>query len=145
MSPYFEQMILSASPIELIRLLYKRAISSVRDAREHLRAGRIAERSAAINKAYAVLLTLTESLRPEDAPEIAARLGALYDYMQRQLIEANFKSADAPLAEVLSLLSTLAEAWNALPESRPESAPPKSPWQTGSTETREHQSVAVSA
>lgn len=58
MNPYFEQMILSASPVELIRLLYKRAISSVRDAREHLRNGQIAERCASINTAYSVLLEL---------------------------------------------------------------------------------------
>src|SRR5206468_2046051 len=35
----------------------------------------------------------------------------LYDYMQRRLLEANMKQADAPLSEVLGLLSTLSEAW----------------------------------
>ena len=39
MNPYFEQMILSASPIELVRLMYQQAIAAVADAREHLREG----------------------------------------------------------------------------------------------------------
>ncbi len=47
MNPYYEQMILNAEPVELIRLLYQRAISCVRDAREHLAHKRIAERSKA--------------------------------------------------------------------------------------------------
>jgi flagellar protein FliS len=145
MNSYFDQMILSASPIELIRLLYRQAISSVRDAREHLRAGRIAERTAAINKAYAVLLTLAQSLRPEDAPELAARLAALYDYMQRKLIEANFRKAEAPLGEVLGLLSTLAEAWNEMPESHPVPVQTNSPWHTGRSEALDYERVAVTA
>ena len=41
MNPYFEQKILSVDPIELIRLVYQRARSSVADAREHLRNKRI--------------------------------------------------------------------------------------------------------
>jgi flagellar protein FliS len=116
MNPYFEQMILSASPVELIRLLYQRAIASVRDAREHLKHGRIAERCASINVAYAVLLELTGSLRDSDAPELTANLKALYVYTQGRLIDANLKQQDEPLAEALGLLTTLAEAWNAVPD-----------------------------
>ena len=44
--------------------------------------------------------------------EIARRLNQLYDYMLAQLIDANVKQADAPLAEVLGLLETVGEAWN---------------------------------
>jgi flagellar protein FliS len=123
MNTYFEQMILSASPVELIRILYQCALSAVRDAREHLRGGRIAERSRTINKAYDVLTELTGALRPAEAPELAARLRALYCYMQGRLLEANFRQTDAPLEEVLMLLTTLAEGWKEAPEaSNPGSA-----------------------
>ena len=116
MNQYFEQMILTASPVELIRLLYQRAIASVRDAREHLRNGRIPERGQAINRAWLVLVELGTSLDVEAAPQLAKRLGGLYAYMQGRLLEANLKQQDAPLAEVLSLLSTLEEAWKAVPD-----------------------------
>ena len=128
MNPYFEQMILGASPIELIRLLYQRANSAVRDAREHLANGRIAERSASITIAYMVLAELMSSLRPEEAPEFANRLKGLYCYMQQRLLDANLKQIDLPLAEVLGLLSTLAEAWAAVPEHDEQPPAKVNPW-----------------
>jgi flagellar protein FliS len=117
MNPYFEQMILSASPIELVRLMYQRAIASVSDAREHLRAGRIRERAQAITRVHAILSELLISLDPEKAPELAANLKMLYCYMQQRLNDANFQQQDAPLEETGRLLSTLADAWREVPHS----------------------------
>jgi flagellar protein FliS len=102
--------------VELIRLLYQKAIASVREAREHLAARRIIERTGAINKAYLVLVELSVSLNAEEAPELSARLAALYAYMQKRLLDANLKQQDQPLAEVLGLLMTLSQAWNAIPD-----------------------------
>jgi flagellar protein FliS len=132
MNPYLEQMILSASPVELIRLLYQRAIGSARDAREHLRNGRIEERCASVNIVYAVLTELTSSLRAEDAPDLTTKLNGLYTYMQGRLVEANLKQLDEPLVEVIGLLSTLAEAWNAVPDPFVAEAASQSSWNPGS-------------
>jgi len=112
MNPYFEQTILNADPIDLIRMLYQRAISCVRDAREHLRHKMIARRSAAILRAYSAIAELLAALRPEVAPELAGRLKSLYLYMQQRLLDANMQQADKPLAEVLGLLITLDDAWS---------------------------------
>lgn len=111
MNPYFEQMILNASPTELIRLLYQRSLRAIRDARRHLAEGQIAERSACITHAYAIVEELMSSLQPEAAPELAARLRALYCYVQERLVEANLQQTDPPLAEALGLMTTLSEAW----------------------------------
>lgn len=111
MNPYFEQAILSADPIELTAMVYQCAIARVREAREHLRNGRIAERSASIMRAYGALAELLSALRAESAPEFATRLHALYVYLQQRLLVANMQQTDAPLEEVLGLLSTLAESW----------------------------------
>jgi flagellar protein FliS len=112
MNPYFEPTILNADPVDLIRMLYQRAISCTRDAREHLREKRIAERSAAIARAYSAVAELLAALRPEVAPELAVRLRSLYFYMQQRLLDANMQQADPPLAEVLGLLITLEDAWS---------------------------------
>ena len=98
MNPYYEQKILSSDPIELVRLVYQRAISSVGEAREHLQHRRIAERSAAIMRAYEAIHQLLAALRPEVAPELCARLQGLYLYIQRRLLDANMQQADPPLA-----------------------------------------------
>jgi flagellar protein FliS len=116
MNPYFEQVILSASPVELVVLMYQRAIASVSDAREHLRGGRIRERAQAITRTYAILAELMISLDVEKAPELARNLRRLYCYMQGRLIEANQKQIDGPLAETGRLLSTLADAWQQVPQ-----------------------------
>ena len=111
---YQESRVLSANPVELTRMLYEGASDAVRDARWHLAAGRIAERSRSINKACGILAELIGSLDRERGGAIAERLGQLYDYMYARLIEANRRQADAPLAEVLGLLTTLTEAWEAV-------------------------------
>jgi len=119
MNAYYEQMILGASPIELTRLLYQRAIALVRNAREHLNNGKVKERSDCISKAWEILLEFITALRPEEAPELCARLRALYCYMQGRLLQANLEQSDEPLADVLGLLTTLADAWAPIEASEP--------------------------
>ena len=111
---YMEDRVLSANPLELVHMLYQAAAASVRDARRHLAAGGIAERSRAISKAYEILTELFTALDHERGGEISQRLAQLYDYMQRRLLEANFQQSDEPLAEVLRLLDTVCEAWEPL-------------------------------
>jgi flagellar secretion chaperone FliS len=108
---YLEGRVLSADPLELIRLLYHGASDAVRRARRSLAEGDIPERCRAITAAYDILAELAGSLDRTRGGEIGERLLRLYDYMQCRLIDANFQQADAPLAEVLGLLATLSEAW----------------------------------
>jgi flagellar secretion chaperone FliS len=124
---YLESRVLSADPVELIRLLYQTGVSAVQDARRHLADGKIMERSKAITKASLVVIQLVTSLDHERGGEISRRLAGLYDYMLRRLTEANFQQRDEPLAEVLSLLATLAEGWEGVrPAPKPE--PAGNPW-----------------
>ena len=127
---YLEERVLSANPLELVRVLYQAAMRAVRKARGHLAAGEIAERARAISQAYRVLSELNRSLDHERGGEISQRLARMYAYMMRRLLEANSKQSDEPLAEILGLLSTLAEAWDELQlQSMPEPEQPKaSPW-----------------
>jgi flagellar protein FliS len=142
MNQYFEQMILSASPVELVRLLYQKAIASTRNAREHLKAGRIPERCSAINNAYLVLGELAGALREDEAPDLVKRLAALYTYMQGRLIEANLQQRDEPLADVLGLLITLAEPWSAGLEVP---LPAAKHWSSAARGSEETGRIAVSA
>jgi flagellar protein FliS len=116
---YLESRILSADPMELVRLLTQGCTAAVKDARRHLSAGVIAERSRAITKAWEILTELIGSLDHTRGGEISVRLGQLYDYMQRRLLDANMQQADAPLVEVLGLLSTLSEAWDGVKTEAP--------------------------
>jgi flagellar protein FliS len=125
---YLESRILAADPVELVRLLYQAAISAVRDARRHLAAGEIAARSRSVAKACDIVLELAGALDHERGGKISRRLAELYDYVHRRLIEANLQQADAPLAEVLALLSTLFEAWDGLKSHEAPAATAANPW-----------------
>jgi flagellar protein FliS len=108
---YLDATVLSADPVELVRILYRTAMDSVREAREHLKAGEIAARVRAVNKAWGALRELSYCLNHEADPTFSRRLAELYDYMQRRLLAANFEQTEAPLAEVAGLLENLAGAW----------------------------------
>ena len=111
---YLESRVLSADPIELVRLLYRAAMEAVRTARRHLANNEILERARAISRASEIVLELTASLDYQQGGEIASQLAALYEYILRQLTEANLQQSDANLAEVLNLLATLSEAWEGI-------------------------------
>jgi flagellar protein FliS len=125
---YLESRILSADPIELVNVLYQTCTGAVREARHHLESDDVVARSRSITFASGILLELVASLDQERGGAISQRLGDLYNYMLRQLMEANFKQSDAPLAEVLGLLSTLAEAWEGLKAQEKPAAIAESRW-----------------
>jgi flagellar protein FliS len=57
---------------------------------------------------------LTVALDRKNGGEYAERLAELYAYMMRRLTEANFQQIEEPLAEVLGLLTTVLEGWEAM-------------------------------
>ena len=108
---YFEESILGAEPMELVRALYGAALDSVEKARRHVREGDIRARSREITKAYEIVTELAESLNHQQGGELSRNLASLYDYMERRLLQANREQSEAPLAEVSRLLGELQEAW----------------------------------
>jgi flagellar secretion chaperone FliS len=140
---YLEGRILSADPLELVRLLYQGCSDAVREARRRLADGDIAGRSQAVTRAYEILAELLRALDFEIGGEMAQRLALLYDYMQRQLTDANCRQEDAPLAEVLSLLATLGEAWEGVQQQTRPAAPAGNPW--GQTFAAEPEAAASHA
>ena len=116
---YLEAEILAADPVRLVEMLYRAALGAVGNARKHLNAGDIGNRSQQITKVMEILAELLHSLDAQQGGEISERLLALYDYMQVRLLEANGQQTDLPLAEVERLLTTLLEGWSAVPARRP--------------------------
>ena len=121
---YLEAKVMSASPVELVRMLYRRALSAVGAARRHLAEGDIRARSREISTAMEIAVELAGSLNREKGGEVALRLAALYDYMGRRLIDANLHQDDRALAEVEGLLATLDEGWAGLNDAGAPAAPP---------------------
>jgi flagellar protein FliS len=111
---YLESRVLSADPIELICMLYERALILVSSARVSLAAGDVPARCHAISQTLAILSELESSLNHEAGGQISKELRRLYQHMRTRLLTANLKRQDAPLAEVHALLTTLGEAWEGI-------------------------------
>ncbi len=113
-NPYrssLETKVLAATPLELVEIAFQAAVEAVAEARRHLAAGRIRERSRAISKCLGIMAELSRSLDRQAGGALSARLAALYHYISQQLLEGNFRQSDPPLAQAESLLRTLHEGW----------------------------------
>lgn len=108
---YLESKLLSASPLELVALAYEGAIEAVREARVCVVEKRIHDRARAITKVQLIIIQLQQSLDFKLGGDLSLQLDRLYKYMQRRLMEANFKQQEAPLADVETLLETLLDGW----------------------------------
>lgn len=115
---YLESKVLSSDAVGLIGVLYEAALDSVCDARKYLTAKDIAARSKAICKAVDIIDLLNASLDYQAGGDISRNLASLYVYIRQRLLEANLSQTEEPLAEVLGLLTTLAEAWNGIRSER---------------------------
>jgi len=135
---YLESQVLTADPMELVCLLYRAAGDAMRNARGHLEAGRIAERSLQISKAHAILAQLSVTLDHTRGGMLSRSLAELYDYMQRRLLEANQRQKAEPLLEVERLLATLLEGWEQIRPAEENAAPEVLPSQMGGNESTEY-------
>src|SRR5690606_4695172 len=103
-----------ASPHRLIQMLMLGALQRIAEARGALQRNDVAARGEAIGKAINIVAGLQGSLNKEVGTALPPQLDALYDYMQRRLVEANLKSSDAMLEEVAQLMRTVKEGWDGI-------------------------------
>lgn len=102
----------TASPHELVLMLYDGALTSIASASLHMRAGNIAAKGETISKAIEIIDNgLKACLDYRSGGELAERLGALYEYMSSRLLHANLRNDSAALDEVSGLLRELKGAW----------------------------------
>jgi flagellar protein FliS len=103
---------MSASPHQLIVMLYDGARAAIARAKFHMEAGDIAGKGNAISKSIDIIDNGLRAVLDHNAGgEIAADLERLYDYMSRQLMLANLRNDKALLDQVDGLLQNLASAW----------------------------------
>lgn len=101
----------TASPAQVMLMLYDGAIRFAHVARQKIEAGDLPGKGTYIGKVQAIVAELMSSLDFSVAPELCARLQQLYIYMMEQLTEANVKVATGPLDVVINLLTTLRDGW----------------------------------
>lgn len=107
-----ESAVMSASPHQLIVLLFDGAMSALVRARLFIQQGDTVAKGNALSKAIDIIDNgLKAALDHKQGGELAANLSALYDYMVRRLLQANLHNDSQAIEDVAGLLSTIAEAW----------------------------------
>lgn len=102
----------SATPHQLILLLFEGAASAISVAKLHIERGEVAQKGKLISQAIDIITNgLKASLNQEAGGKLAQQLAALYDYMARRLLSANLDNNIAALDEVGSLLEEIHTAW----------------------------------
>lgn len=107
-----ESGVMSASPHQLIVMLFDGAQASIRAAKMHMEDGNISAKGQAISKALNIVNNgLAAALDHERGGELSERLGSLYDYIARLLLRANLRNDQAALDEAAHLLEDIGSAW----------------------------------
>lgn len=96
----------------LIQMLMDGALEKIAVAKGHMERGETKEKGSFISWAISIIEGLRASLDFEKGGEIATNLEALYDYMQRRLVEANIENDLSMLDEVSDLLKNIKTAWD---------------------------------
>ena len=109
-----ESAVNSASPVQLIILLYDGAIGSLATAKGHMQEMKFAEKGRLISKAIGIIEGLRAVLDFERGGDISKNLNDLYEYMKYRLSIANLKNDPEGPSEVMRLLNELRSAWVAL-------------------------------
>ena len=113
---YRANAVLTASPGQLVLMLYDGALKALALAREGFAQpdddiGRIAVINTQLLKAQNILSELQNGLNMDAGGEFARTMHRLYDYHNRRLSEANIRKQVEPVIEVERLVRELRDAW----------------------------------
>ena len=101
----------SASATQLITMLLDGALERVARAQGHMERGELAEQGEVIGKVIDIVASLDSYLDHDKGGEVSKTLESLYDYIVRQLYQANLKNDVSVLEEVASLLTEVRAGW----------------------------------
>ncbi|MEE2836703.1 MAG: flagellar export chaperone FliS [Myxococcota bacterium] len=110
-NPYASAQVNSASPEQILVLLYDAALRDLKEAMAALQVNDRSRKAKALDHAVKVVTELANSLRPDKSPEIAENLSSLYDFMIDRMIRSNAQNQDLDLQVVYNLLGELRSAW----------------------------------
>jgi flagellar secretion chaperone FliS len=106
---YQQNSVTTASPGELTLMLYNGCLKFINQAKKAIADKNIEAKNTNIQKAQNIIRELMVTLNMD--LEVSENMMSLYDYMNRQLIEANLKGDIAILDEVEGLVTEFRDTW----------------------------------
>ncbi|MGE5579870.1 MAG: flagellar export chaperone FliS [Bacillota bacterium] len=111
LSRYKAMSVETASPGELVLMLYNESLRAMRDASLALERNDIGGSSKSLLRAQDIVLELRTSLNPAAGMEVAANLNSMYEFVGGRLIEANIKKSQEPLMDAMKVMGNLRDGW----------------------------------
>lgn len=108
----------SASPYELVLVLFDGLLDELARAQGHIEAKRFEQKGASIEKCINILNGLNGVLDVDGGSEVVAGLARLYDYCIYRLSEVSVSLSPRELEEVVDLVGTLREGWEGVNAAR---------------------------
>ena len=107
-----ESAVLSASPHQLVVLLFDGVLSAMKKATILIELGDTPGKGKALSHAINIINNgLRAGLDHNVGGELTANLDSLYDYMTRRLLQANLHNDLTAIEEVAMLITNIADAW----------------------------------
>ncbi|MEY4014665.1 MAG: Flagellar protein FliS [Pseudomonadota bacterium] len=106
----------TADSVQLIQMLFDGLLENLRAAEGQICRKEIEEKSRSLTRAGKIVLGLQSALDFKAGGDIARNLDELYSYVTRRLLHINLHNDLDALAEVLSLMGEIREAWSSLPQ-----------------------------
>jgi flagellar protein FliS len=101
----------TASPLELVVLLYDGALRFLADAERAMATHDLRSRATSISRAMAIVIELQATLDMTRGGAVAAELDRLYDFVQERLLATTRDNDATALADAQRVLAQLADAW----------------------------------
>jgi flagellar protein FliS len=111
---YKRTQVQSATPLELVVMLYDGAIRFLDATRSAIERRDIAARRDALSRALAIISELQSTLNIEQGGEVAASLDRLYDYANTRLLDVALRNDVTAIDDVKKIFSILRDGWHTI-------------------------------
>lgn len=108
---YKQTSVTTATPGQILIMLYEAAIKNVKKASECIRSGDVPGKGVAIVKTHDIINELVNTLDFDVGGDVARELERLYNFIIDQLVLANRENRAEPLQSVQKILETLLVGW----------------------------------
>ena len=104
-----------ADPHQLVQMLLDGALRKIATVKGLIQRKEIAKKGEVMGQAVSIVAGLRSSLDLSAGGELATNLDNLYEYIERQLLQANLKNDTTIIDEVSTLLHEVKTAWESIP------------------------------
>jgi len=111
---YKKMQVETANPVSLVIMLYDRAIVLLDKAKNEIAEKQYEAKNNTLNKTSDIIFELLTTLDKDKGGEIASSLANLYNFVLREITDANTNLNTKALDNAKKILSELKESWESI-------------------------------